>query len=75
MVTERLANQLGLAAILVMLALLLLVGFQAVPRSWEIPLFILAIALFAGRMVLRVLMAKRRAGEQLPRTQDPASGT
>ena len=72
MMTDRQANILGVAAILVMLALLLLVAFQMVPASWELPLFMLAALLFAGRLVLRVALARRKRAER--ETHDPPAG-
>lgn len=66
MVTQRLANQFGLAAVLVMFALLILVGFQVLPAEWDIPLFILAVALFLVRIILRIVAARAQRGEGPP---------
>jgi hypothetical protein len=60
MITDRLADQLGIGAIVVMLGLLLLVGFHIVPPAWDVPLFILAVLLFAARLAMRFMLQKRK---------------
>ena len=71
MLTERRANQLGIGATLVMFGLLLLVGFRVVPPTWELPLFILAVALFAGRLIMRVVLRRRKAVAEPPMEAPP----
>ena len=59
MLTERLATYFGIAAVALMVVLLMLVWFRLVPASWEIPLFVAASALFAARLVVRMMIARR----------------
>lgn len=67
MITERAATGFGIGAVAVMILLLVLVGFRVVPPSWDIPLFLLAVALFAVRLTIRTLLARRKP----PSSQDP----
>ena len=66
LLTEQAANRFGLAAVLVMAALLVLVYFRIVPPSWNLPLFIVAVALFAIRLLLRVMIARRNRRTDSP---------
>ncbi len=54
-----------------MLVLLVLVWFEVVPKSLYIPLFLVAVALFGGRLVLRVLLVRqlRRKNEEQMRAE------
>jgi membrane protein implicated in regulation of membrane protease activity len=63
---ERTATQFGIAAIGVMAVLFVLVFFRLVPPAWEIPLFIFAVALFAVRLVLRSVLARRKRQAETP---------
>ena len=70
MITEQTATRFGIAAIVLMVALLVLVGFHVVPPSWELPLFIAAVALFAARLVVRTMLARRRR-QAIPPSEPP----
>ena len=72
MITERTAMQFGVAAIAVMVVLLILVGFRLVPPSWELPLFIGAVALFATRLVMRTILVRRKRRDVRP-SEPPTS--
>lgn len=49
----------GYLSITVMLVMLGLLVFQVVPRSLTVPFFIIALALYAARLAMRVRLAKR----------------
>lgn len=59
MLTERTATHLGVAALALMIAFLVLVGFHLVPSSWDIPLFVAALLVFTARFILRTILARR----------------
>jgi len=61
MITERTLNIYGFASIAIMLLLLALVWFQAVPKDWYYPLFFVAAALFVTRLVLRFMHARQKS--------------
>jgi hypothetical protein len=54
-----------------MLLLLALVWFEVVPKSLYVPFFLVAIVLFLGRLVLRVLLVRqlRRKNEEQMRAE------
>ena len=59
MISHKAVNTYGYISIGVMLVLLALVWFEVVPKSLYIPLFLVAAALFVGRLVLRVLLVRQ----------------
>jgi len=59
-VTNRGVNIYGMVAILVMLAMVAIVFFQLVPRSWHWPLFSVALTLFAIRIALRLILSRQK---------------
>ncbi len=71
MISHKAVNTYGYISIGVMLILLALVWFEVVPKSLYIPLFLVAAALFVGRLVLRVLLVRqlRRKNEEQMRAE------
>ncbi|MCZ6775641.1 MAG: hypothetical protein O7D34_04185 [Ignavibacteria bacterium] len=71
LITHKAVNTYGYISISVMLVLLVLVWFEVVPKSLYIPLFLVAAALFGGRLVLRVLLVRqlRRKNEEQMRAE------
>ncbi len=71
MISHKAVNTYGYISIGVMLVLLALVWFEVVPKSLYIPLFLVAAALFVGRLVLRVLLVRqlRRKNEEQMRAE------
>jgi len=72
MITPRVVTVYGIAGISVMIVLLALLFFRAVPRSLEIPFFIIALALFLGRVGLRIALARQ---EKMNKDKDSAPTT
>lgn len=72
MITEHTATRFGIAAIALMVVLLVLVGFRMVPPSWELALFIVAVVLFAARLVVRTMLARRRR-QDIPPSEPPTT--
>ena len=58
-ITHKAANTYGYIAIGVMVALLAMVLLKAVPQSWHMPLFGVALALFLVRITLRLILARQ----------------
>jgi len=68
MITKRTLNIYGFVSIAIMLLLLALVWFQAVPTAWYYPLFFVAAALFVTRIALRFIHARQKS--QLEKEND-----
>lgn len=49
----------GYISITLMLVMLGLLVFQVVPSSWAIPFFLIALALYAARLAIRIRLARR----------------
>jgi hypothetical protein len=63
-ITHKAANTYGYVAIAVMFALLIMVLLRAVPQSWHVPLFGVALALYLVRITLRLILARQAKMEQ-----------
>lgn len=63
-ITHKAANTYGYIAIALMFALLVMVLLKAVPQSWHMPLFGLALALYLVRITLRLILARQARMEQ-----------
>lgn len=62
-ITHKAANTYGYIAIGVMVALLAMVLLKAVPQSWHMPLFGVALALYLVRITLRLILARQARKE------------
>lgn len=56
--TTRTINNFGYVSITIMMGMLLLLWFKVVPQSFTIPFFIIALALFAARIVMRIKLTR-----------------
>ncbi len=56
--TTTTINNFGYISISIMMGLLLLLWFKVVPESFTIPFFIIAFALFAARIIMRIKLAR-----------------
>lgn len=63
-ITHKAANTYGYIAIALMFALLVMVLLKAVPQSWHMPLFGVALALYLVRITLRLILARQARMEQ-----------
>lgn len=70
-ITHKVANTYGYVAIALMVALLVLVLLRAVPQSWHMPLFGVALALYLVRITLRLLLARQARLEQQGKEPSP----
>lgn len=70
-ITHKAANTYGYVAIALMFALLIMVLLKAVPQSWHMPLFAVALALYLVRITLRLILARQARMEQ----QGPAANS
>lgn len=57
-ISARTINNLGYISITIMMAMLLLLWFGIVPESFTLPFFVIALALFLTRIVLRIKLAR-----------------
>ncbi len=71
-ITHKVANTYGYVAIALMVALLVLVLLRAVPQSWHMPLFGVALALYLVRITLRLILARQARLEQQGKEPSPA---
>ena len=72
MINARFVAIYGLVGLLLMLILLGLIFFKQVPQSYYLPFSIVAFLLFAGRIVLRVLLARQqRQAKESPTSSTP----
>lgn len=73
MLTRKFLTIYGIVGIAVMAVLLVLVAFRLVPTSYFLPLFLVAFAIWASRLVLRMVISRRErneaAGESKPSDQ------
>ncbi|MEO8168050.1 MAG: hypothetical protein ABI623_07380, partial [bacterium] len=70
--TTTTVNNFGYISITIMMALLLLLWFKVVPGTFTIPFFIIALALFIARIVMRIKLA-RMEREAMNSTTSPQS--
>ncbi len=75
MISAKTVSMTGVISIIIMAVLLALIVFEQVPRTLYVPFFIVALALFVIRIVLRVLLARqqRRQRAAQPPPPPPAS--
>jgi len=73
MLNPRLVDIYGYVAVAAMAVMLLLIVTKAVPQRMVMPMFYVAAALFAVRIVLRVIQARQRAmqGDQAKKESKP----
>jgi hypothetical protein len=69
--TRRFLTVFGIVGVVVMAVLLVLVAFRLVPTSWFLPLFLLAFAIWATRLVLRILISRKERNEATGERQSP----
>jgi MFS superfamily sulfate permease-like transporter len=70
--TQRAINTYGWIAILLMVFMAVLIFFQKVPVEWYRPMLGIAVALFLGRITLRLILARQKRLEaDAPRDQRP----
>ena len=72
MLTRQFLNIYGIIGVAVMAVMLILVVFRFVPTSYFLPLFLIAFAIWASRLVMRVILAKRERRESADDTQSPS---
>ncbi len=53
----------GIIGLVVIAVLLVLVWFRLVPTSYYLPLFLVALVIWAGRLVMRVILSRRERRE------------
>ena len=63
MLTRKFLNIYGIISIVVLAILLLLIWLKLVPASYNIPLFAIALVLWASRMVMRMLLVRKEKRE------------
>jgi len=66
MLTDRFLQIYGIASIAIMGLLLLLVWQGIIPREYQMVAFGFVLLLFLGRIVLRILVARRGASDDEP---------
>jgi hypothetical protein len=60
MITVRTVEVYGYISLAIMILLLVLVWLKQVPDGLIVPLFLVAVALFVGRIVLRIIVARQK---------------
>ncbi len=63
MLTRRFVTIYGVVGLIVMAVLLVLVWLRAVPTEYYLPLFLVAFVIWAGRLVMRVMLTRRERRE------------
>ena len=71
MLTRKFMNIYGIIGVAVMAVMLILVIFRLVPTSYFLPLFLIAFAIWASRLVMRVILARKERREASGDTQTP----
>ncbi len=61
MINERFLTLYGVVSIALMVLLLLLVWLRVIPSEYNIAAFMVVLLLFIGRIVLRIVVARRNA--------------
>gem|GEM_PF-5971444 len=64
MLTQRFLNIYGLVGIVFMAVVFLLVWFKIVPPSFQLPLLLVALFIWASRLVMRILLARKERQEK-----------
>ncbi len=60
MITAKTVEKYGYVSLAIMILLLILVWLKQVPDTLIVPLFLFAVALFVGRIVLRIIVARQK---------------
>ena len=71
MITAKFVNMYGWVGVSIMALLLVLVWLKVLPKSLYIVAFLVAVSLFVGRVVLRLLLTRE---ERRLRTEEPPPG-
>ncbi len=74
LMTQRMVNALGYISLTLMLLLIILTLLNILPQYLQMPIFLLAVALFLLRTTLRLLMQRQRRIEEqsgLDKTDQP----
>lgn len=71
MLTRKFLTIYGIVGIAVMAVLLVLVAFRLVPTSYFLPLFLVAFAIWASRLVLRMVISRRERNEAAGESKPP----
>ena len=67
MLTSRFVAAYGWVSLAIMAALLALMWLKVIPESLYLPMFIIAIVLFSGRLILRIMeIRQQRRSENIP---------
>ena len=69
MLTRKFLNVYSIIGVAVMAVMLILVVFKLVPTSYFLPLFLVAFAIWASRLVMRVILARKERREATGDTQ------
>jgi FlaA1/EpsC-like NDP-sugar epimerase len=69
--TRKFLNIYGIIGVVVMAVMLILVIFELVPTSSFLPLFFVAFAIWASRLMMRVILARKERREASDDTQTP----
>ncbi len=77
MLNRRFVTIYGIVGLVVMAVLLVLVWFKLVPTEYYLPIFLLAFVIWATRLVMRVIVARRerRESESEAETLPPKTET
>lgn len=71
MLTRKFLTIYGIIGVAIMAVMLILVVFKLVPTSYFLPLFLIAFAIWASRLVMRVILARKERREASGDTQIP----
>jgi hypothetical protein len=69
--TRKFLNIYGIIGVAVMAVMLILVIFKLVPTSYFLPLFLIAFAIWASRLLMRVILVRKERRETSGDTQIP----
>ena len=68
MLTRKFVTLYGFVGIGIMAVLLILLWFKMVPESYNIPLFAVALVIWASRIILRMMMLRKERHESSDNT-------
>ena len=63
MLNRKFVTVFGVVGLVVMAVLLVLVWFKLVPTEYYLPLFFVAFVIWAGRLIMRVMLARKERRE------------
>ena len=69
MLTRKFVTVYGFVGIGIMAVLLMLMWFKMVPESYFIPLFAVALVIWASRIIMRMMLAKKERSEASSNSQ------